>query len=67
MLVLSRKVGEQIQIGPEIKLTVVEIDGNRIKLGIDAPEAVRIFRAELMAFLGQVGAEPAGWRLKAPA
>jgi carbon storage regulator len=59
MLVLSRKSGEKIQIGPAITITVVEIDGNRIKLGIDAPETVRIFRAELNAFLGRVGAEPA--------
>jgi carbon storage regulator len=57
MLVLSRKPGEQIHIGPAITVTVVEIDGNRIKLGIDAPETVRIFRAELNAFLGQLGTE----------
>ncbi len=57
MLVLSRKVGEQIQIGAGIKVTVLQIDGNRIKLGIAAPEEVRIFRAELNAYLGQLGTE----------
>ncbi len=47
MLVLSRKVGEQILIGPDVCVTVVSIKGNRITLGIDAPEAVRIDRSEL--------------------
>ena len=57
MLVLSRKPGEQIHIGTDITITVVDVGGNRIRLGIDAPEAVSIFRAELDGFLGRIGAE----------
>jgi carbon storage regulator len=48
MLVLSRKLGEKVQIGDDITLTVVSISGNRVQLGIDAPEAVRILRGELL-------------------
>ncbi len=48
MLVLSRKVGEQIRIGTEVTVTVVAIKGNRITLGIDAPKQVKIQRAELI-------------------
>jgi carbon storage regulator len=48
MLVLSRKLGEKVQIGDEITLTVVSISGNRVQLGIDAPDTVRILRGELL-------------------
>ncbi len=47
MLVLSRKAGEQIRIGNNITLTVVEIQGNRMRLGIDAPRECKILRSEL--------------------
>jgi carbon storage regulator len=47
MLVLSRKLGEKVIIGDNITLTVVEIEGNRVRFGIDAPSDVRILRAEL--------------------
>jgi carbon storage regulator len=48
MLVLSRKVGEQIRIDTDVTVTVVAIKGNRITLGIDAPKHVKIQRAELI-------------------
>ena len=47
MLVLSRKPGEKVVIGNGITITVVEVTGHRIRVGIDAPEDVRILRAEL--------------------
>ena len=59
MLVLSRKVGEQVHIGSSIVVTVLEINGNKIRLGIAAPEEVQIFRAELGGLLNRVGAETA--------
>ena len=58
MLVLSRKLGEKVHIGSGITITVVEVKGNKIRLGIDAPDHVPIFRAELNDFLGRIGAEP---------
>ena len=48
MLVLSRKPGEKVVIGNGITLTVVEVEGNRVRLGFDAPDQVRILRAELL-------------------
>lgn len=50
MLVLSRKVGERIQIGDDIVLTVTAIKGNRVQLGIDASHEVSIRRGELLEF-----------------
>lgn len=48
MLVLSRKLGEKICIGDNICITVVDIDRGKIRLGIDAPRNVPIFRQELL-------------------
>jgi carbon storage regulator len=57
MLVLSRKPGEKIHIGSGITITVIEINGSKIRLGIDAPKEVPIFRAELSFLLDRIGAE----------
>ena len=48
MLVLSRKLGEKIFIGDNICITVVDIDRGKIRLGIEAPRTVPIFRQELL-------------------
>lgn len=48
MLVLSRKVGSSIRIGNDITLTVVKIDRNQVRLGIEAPLHVPILRQELV-------------------
>lgn len=47
MLVLSRKENESLRIGDEIKLTVLEVDGSSVKVGIEAPEEVTVLREEL--------------------
>jgi len=47
MLVLSRKKNETIMIGETIKLTVLEMEGSSVKLGIEAPEEIRVLRGEL--------------------
>ena len=47
MLVLSRKINEEIVIGENVKITVLQIKGNSIRLGIDAPKDIRIVRGEL--------------------
>jgi carbon storage regulator len=47
MLVLTRKQAERIQIGDNITLTVLRIDGNKVRIGIDAPTDVPIQRSEL--------------------
>jgi carbon storage regulator len=47
MLVLSRKAGQELLIGDDIRITVNRVSGNRVTLGISAPEHVRIIRSEL--------------------
>ena len=47
MLVLSRKKNEQIVIGDDIVITIVEIRGDKIRLGIDAPNEVPVHREEV--------------------
>ncbi len=47
MLVLSRKVGQEILIGDNVRITITKVSGNRVTLGVDAPEHIRILRGEL--------------------
>lgn len=47
MLVLTRKVGERIQIGDQITLSVIRIQNGKVRIGIEAPDSVRIRREEL--------------------
>jgi len=48
MLVLSRKLNETILIGDNIRVTLLGIAGDKIKIGVDAPRDVRVFREELL-------------------
>jgi carbon storage regulator CsrA len=48
MLVLSRKNGESIKLGPDASVRVVEISGNRVQLGIEAPRTMRVLRGEMV-------------------
>jgi carbon storage regulator len=47
MLVLTRRRGETVHIGTEISVTVLAVDGNRIRIGIDAPREIPVWREEL--------------------
>ena len=49
MLVLSRKLGEKIYINDNICIAIVDIDRGKIRLGIEAPRDIPIFRKELLA------------------
>lgn len=49
MLVLTRKLGENIRIGDVIKITVLEVRSGQVKLGIDAPPEVKVHREEIYA------------------
>ncbi len=48
MLVLSRKPDQVIHIGPDITITVVEVRRGQTRLGIEAPENIRVIRGELL-------------------
>ncbi|AEE17273.1 carbon storage regulator CsrA [Treponema brennaborense] len=47
MLILSRKVTEKIKIGDEITVTIMEIRGDQVKIGVEAPKNVKVFRQEI--------------------
>lgn len=47
MLVLGRKIGERILLGDDVVITVVKVAGNKVRLGIDAPDSVKILREEI--------------------
>ena len=61
MLVLTRKVGESIAIGDQIRIKVVEIKGSQIRLGIEAPNDFRIFREEIFLKVQEQNRLATGW------
>ncbi len=54
MLVLSRKIGERVLIGDDVVVTLVRIGPNSIRLGIEAPQWMKIVRDELTAPAGMI-------------
>ena len=48
MLVISRRIGEELKIGDDIIVKIVDIDKNQVKIGVDAPRDISILRMELV-------------------
>ncbi len=59
MLVLSRRSGQEIVIADNIVITVVEIRGDRVRLGIDAPREIPVHRKEVIGAIEQAAPEEA--------
>ncbi|TFD87326.1 carbon storage regulator CsrA [Cryobacterium lactosi] len=57
MLVLTRKQGEKILIGDDIVITVLEVRGDSIRLGVDAPRGISIQRAEILKAVTEANLE----------
>ena len=57
MLVLTRQKNQTIVLGDDIKITIVDIDGDRVRVGIDAPKSLRIMRAEILEEVRQTNKE----------
>lgn len=57
MLILSRKKNEAIKIGNEVTITVVEIRGDKVRLGIEAPSNVSVHRQEIYDAIQRNGSE----------
>jgi carbon storage regulator len=47
MLILSRKVNEKIMIGEDISVSILEIRGDQVRIGVDAPKTIKVFRQEV--------------------
>lgn len=47
MLILSRKIDEKIKIGEEITITIIDVHGDQVKIGVEAPKNVKVFRQEV--------------------
>ncbi len=59
MLALTRKCGESIVIGNDIEITVLEVKGEQVKIGINAPKAVPVFRKEIFIQIQEENKEAA--------
>lgn len=59
MLALARKVNEAIIVNDNIEITVLEVKGDQIKIGIDAPKSVPIYRKELFEQIQKANTEAA--------
>lgn len=51
MLVLSRRAGESVVLGEDVTITILEVRGDVVRVGIDAPRSLKVHRAELLAQL----------------
>lgn len=65
MLVLTRRIGEELVIGENIRVSVVRVEGGKVRLGVVAPRSVRVQREEVLAkqlsdVLGMPGLSTAG-------
>ena len=47
MLILSRKINEKIKIGNDITVTLIGVSGDQVKIGVEAPKNVKVFRQEV--------------------
>ncbi|MBO7421101.1 MAG: carbon storage regulator CsrA [Spirochaetaceae bacterium] len=47
MLILTRKTNEKIKIGNDITITIIEVRGDQVKVGVEAPKDVKVFRQEV--------------------
>lgn len=53
MLVLTRKPGETLMLGEDIQVKIVSVDGDQVKIGIEAPRALKIYRREVYEAIQQ--------------
>jgi carbon storage regulator len=47
VLVLKRKIGESIMVGEDIEIVLLDRDGDTVKIGVEAPRSIRVFRKEI--------------------
>ncbi len=57
MLALSRKTGESLVIGNNVEITILEVKGDQVKVGINAPKSITVYRKELYLQIQQANKE----------
>ena len=62
MLVLTRKVGESINIGDDIKVSIMDVKGRSVRLGIEAPRSMAIHREEVYARIQEENQAASSWQ-----
>src|SRR3954454_13615544 len=62
MLVLTRKKGERVMVGDDIVVTIIDVRGDGVRIGFDAPRGVPIQRAEVLTAVREANAEAAATR-----
>ncbi|MGH8226988.1 MAG: carbon storage regulator CsrA [Steroidobacteraceae bacterium] len=60
MLILTRKAGERLMIGEQVTVTVLGVNGNQVRIGIDAPRDVPVHREEVYERIQNGEAKPVG-------
>lgn len=63
MLVLTRKLGEGIVIGDDITITVVEVKGGNVRIGIEAPRSKKVHRQEVYERIVQENRDASQWNM----
>jgi carbon storage regulator len=53
MLIVTRRPGERVMVGDQVVITVIEVKGSSVRIGIDAPRAVPVYREEIYAAMQQ--------------
>jgi carbon storage regulator len=66
MLVLTRKLGENIRIGDTVKIMVLEVRSGQVKLGIEAPPEVKVHREEIYARIQEENRRAQRWKQGEP-
>ncbi len=65
VLVLTRKLGENIRIGDDVKITVLEVRSGQVKLGIEAPPEVKVHREEIYTRIQEESQRAQRWKPEA--
>jgi carbon storage regulator len=60
MLILARRINESIMVGDQVEISVVDIKGDQVKLGINAPRSVKVYRREVYRAIQEENVAAAG-------